>query len=72
MTIDGIKEDALPGLQEDTAKLRRMTTGNKELDAVAQILGRAAAALAELQQRVLILEAERLLLRAHLGSGCRV
>ena len=57
METNGSKEDVLSGLQDDAAKLRRLTTGNKELDAVAQILGRVAAVLSDVNRRLQAIEA---------------
>jgi hypothetical protein len=63
MVIDGSSEDTLQGLEQDAARLRRVTTGNKEqdaiakeLDAIGQIIGRIVATIGDLERRVRALE----------------
>ena len=50
-------DEVLRGIREDCAKLRRLTTGNKELEAVAQILDRLLAILSDLDGRFREIEA---------------
>lgn len=52
VAINVSHENVAHALREDVAKLRRMTTGNRELDAVAQILGRVVDMIAELEGRL--------------------
>ena len=45
-------DELIVALQEDTSKLRGMAAGNRELEAVAQVLSRVTAALSAVEQRL--------------------
>jgi hypothetical protein len=45
-------DDLITALQEDTTKLRGMAAGNRELEAVAQVLSRVTAALSDVERRL--------------------
>jgi hypothetical protein len=50
-------DELIVALQEDTSKLRGMAAGNRELEAVAQVLSRVTAALSAIEQRLQLLPA---------------
>ena len=50
-------DDLIAALQDDTAKLRGMAAGNRELEAVAQVLSRVTAALSDVERRLQALPA---------------